>query len=227
MPTAKHPDLLTTLQARFEKNMQRHRGITWDAVEKRLKGKTAKLKALQAMEESGGEPDVIGNDGKDGFIFADCATESPSGRRSLCYDQEGLESRKEHLPAGNAVDEAAAMGIELLDEAGYHALQELGEFDLKTSSWLATPAELRAKGGALFGDRRYDRVFIYHNGAQSYYGARVSGDAEGLTGITLRRARSREDLPAGWVPVAPESPLWPPPTHREPTRTDPLQRVSV
>jgi hypothetical protein len=172
MPSTKSSDLLTTLQARFEANMQRHKGITWPAVEARLKGKSAKLKALLAMEETGGEPDVIGKDGKDGFVFADCSAESPSGRRSLCYDQEGLESRKEHRPSGNAVDEAAAMGIELLDEAGYLALQELGEFDLKTSSWLATPPDLRAKGGALFGDRRYGRVFIYHNGAQSYYGAR-------------------------------------------------------
>jgi hypothetical protein len=172
MPSPKSTDLLATLQARFEKHMHRHKGITWAAVEARLKGKTAKLKALQAMEETGGEPDVIGNDGKDGFIFADCTPESPSGRRSLCYDQEGLESRKDHPPKGNAMDEASAMGIELLDEAGYHALQQLGEFDLKTSSWLLTPPELRAKGGALFGDRRYGRVFIYHNGAQSYYGAR-------------------------------------------------------
>jgi hypothetical protein len=172
MPSPKSPDLLATLEARFEKHMPRHKGITWDAVAKRLKGKTAKLKALNAMEETGGEPDVIGKDGKDGFVFADCSAESPSGRRSLCYDQEGLESRKDHPPAGNAVDEAAAMGIELLDEAGYLALQKLGEFDLKTSSWLATPPKLRSKGGALFGDRRYGRVFIYHNGAQSYYAAR-------------------------------------------------------
>jgi hypothetical protein len=172
MPSAEPTDLLTTLQARFEQHPHRHKGIAWANVAARVTDKVPKLKALDAMERTGGEPDVIGRDGKDGFLFADCSAESPAGRRSLCYDQAGLESRKEHRPAGNAVDEAAAMGIELLDEAGYHALQELGEFDLKTSSWLATPPELRAKGGALFGDRRYGRVFIYHNGAQSYYGAR-------------------------------------------------------
>lgn len=168
------PDLdqLSTLQARFEQHPHRHKGIAWADVVTRVTDNVPKLKALDAMERTGGEPDVIGRDGKDGFIFADCSAESPAGRRSLCYDQAGLESRKEHRPVGNAVEAAAAMGIELLDEAGYHALQELGEFDLKTSSWLFTPAGLRAKGGALFGDRRYGRVFIYHNGAQSYYAAR-------------------------------------------------------
>jgi hypothetical protein len=172
MPKTKPTDLLSTLQARFEANMHRHPGITWEAVAARLDGKTAKLKALEAMERSGGEPDVTARDGKSGFIFTDCSPESPTGRRSLCYDQAGLESRKDHPPAGNAVDEAAAMGIELLDEPAYLALQELGEFDLKTSSWLATPPALRKLGGAIFGDRRYGRVFIYHNGAQSYYAAR-------------------------------------------------------
>lgn len=172
MPSAEPTDLLTTLQVRFEQHPHRHKGIAWANVAARVTDNVPKLKALDAMERTGGEPDVIGRDGKDGFLFADCSAESPAGRRSLCYDQAGLESRKEHRPVGNAVDAAAAMGIELLDEAGYHALQELGEFDLKTSSWLFTPAGLRAKGGALFGDRRYGRVFIYHNGAQSYYGAR-------------------------------------------------------
>lgn len=172
MPSPTSSDLLAALQARFEQHPHRHAGITWGAVEARLKGSAPKLKVLEAMERTGGEPDVIGKDAN-GFLFADCSAESPAGRRSLCYDQAGLESRKEHRPAGNAVDEAAAMGIELLDETGYIALQQLGEFDLKTSSWLATPPELRGKGGALFGDRRYGRVFIYHNGAQSYYGARA------------------------------------------------------
>lgn len=151
--------------------MPRHPGIAWEAVADRLARNPSARTSLEAMERTGGDPDVIGREGK-GFVFVDCAAESPSGRRSLCYDRAGLESRKDHPPRGSAVEEAAAMGVELLDAAGYLALQELGEFDLKTSSWLLTPPELRARGGALFGDRRYGRVFIYHNGAQSYYAAR-------------------------------------------------------
>lgn len=151
--------------------MPRHPGIAWEAVADRLARNPSARTSLEAMERTGGDPDVIGREGN-GFVFADCAAESPSGRRSLCYDRAGLESRKDHPPRGSAVEEAAAMGVELLDEASYLALQELGEFDLKTSSWLLTPPELRARGGALFGDRRYGRVFIYHNGAQSYYAAR-------------------------------------------------------
>lgn len=165
-------DLLRALQARFEKNMPRHRGMTWASVQERLGRNAGALKTLAAMESSGGEPDVIGADASGRVIFCDCAAESPAGRRSLCYDAEALDKRKEHKPAGSAVASAAAMGIELLTEQQYLELQELGEFDRKTSSWLKTPADFRARGGALFGDRRYGRVFVYHNGAQSYYGAR-------------------------------------------------------
>jgi hypothetical protein len=149
-------------------------------VEARLKAAPAKLRALEAMEASGGEPDVIGRDGRSGpFLFVDCAAESPKGRRSLCYDRKALDARKEHKPADSAMDVAAAMGVELLDEAQYRRLQELGEFDTKTSSWLLTPPAIRKLGGAVFGDRRYDTVFLYHNGADSYYAAR------GFRGILL------------------------------------------
>lgn len=164
-------DLLAALQARFEKNMPRHKGIAWADVQARLESGAGALKSLAAMEASGGEPDVIGREGS-AFVFCDCAAESPSGRRSLCYDREALDSRKENKPQGSAVEMAAELGIELLDEKQYRQLQELGEFDLKTSSWIRTPAEIRSLGGALFCDRRYDKVFTYHNGVQSYYAAR-------------------------------------------------------
>jgi hypothetical protein len=165
--------LLRALEDRFARHGHRHEGIAWGAVEARLQARPAALKALFEMERSGGEPDVVTLDPADGRIdFCDCAPETPVGRRSLCYDRQARESRKENAPAGSAVEAAAAIGIELLSEADYRALQALGEFDLKTSSWIATPAEVRALGGALFGDRRYGRVFVYHNGAQSYYAAR-------------------------------------------------------
>ncbi len=172
----KAPDrstLLRTLERRFAEHPHRHRGLDWAKVRSRLEGKSSLLRSLAAMEASGGEPDVIGRDGAtDRLLFCDCSAESPAGRRSLCYDREALDARKEHRPAGSAVETAAAMGIELLSEDRYRALQELGEFDLKTSSWIHTPREIRALGGALFGDRRFGRVFTYHNGAQSYYAAR-------------------------------------------------------
>lgn len=165
--------LLESLMARFQKNLQRHRGCAWDDVRATLEGRPAALASLHAMESSGGEPDVIGRDDASGrYVFCDCSAESPSGRRSLCYDREALDSRKEHKPAGSAVEAAAAMGIELLTEQQYRELSRLGEFDTKTSSWVATPEDVRAQGGALFCDRRYGRVFVYHNGAQSYYAAR-------------------------------------------------------
>ena len=165
--------LLAALQSRFTKNMARHKGIAWDKVEAKLEASPEKLWSLQQMEATGGEPDVVGFDKKTGeYIFFDCSEESPKGRRSLCFDREGWESRKEHRPAGNAMDTAAGMGISLLNEDEYRHLQTLGEFDLKTSSWLSTPAAVRKPGGAFFGDRRYNHVFIYHNGAQSYYAAR-------------------------------------------------------
>lgn len=168
----KHP-LLHTLAERFQGHPERHAAIAWADVAARLDARPAALRALQAMEDSGGEPDVIGRDGATGqLLFCDCAAETPSGRRSLCFDDAALHARKENKPAGSAMGMAATLGIELLDEAQYRALQELGEFDLKTSSWLATPHEVRALGGALFGDRRYGRVFTYHNGVQSYYAAR-------------------------------------------------------
>ena len=166
-------ELLEALKARFDKNTRRHKGIDWAAVQGRLEATVGKLRSLGEMERTGGEPDVIGQDKKTGaFVFCDCSAESPAGRRSVCYDRDALESRKEHRPEGNAVDMAAAMGIELLTEEEYRALQELGEFDLKTSSWVKTPADIRKLGGALFCDRRYGKVFLYHNGAQSYYAAR-------------------------------------------------------
>lgn len=166
-------DLLKTLKTRFEKNMSRHKGLEWSKVEARLKGNLEKLWSLNEMEESGGAPDVVSFDKKSGeFIFYDCSSETPKERRSLCFDREALDSRKEHKPGGNAVDMANAMGIELLTEEQYRELQELGEFDLKTSSWIQTPAPIRKLGGALFMDRRYDHVFVYHNGASSYYAVR-------------------------------------------------------
>ena len=165
--------LLETLKDRFAKHMQRHKGIAWGDVQAALESNPAALKSLHAMEESGGEPDVIGTDRKSGQItFCDCSAQSPAGRRSICYDREALDARKEHKPKNNAVEMAAAMGIELLTEEQYRALQQLGEFDTKTSSWILTPPDVRALGGALFCDRRYDKVFVYHNGAESYYAAR-------------------------------------------------------
>ena len=166
-------ELLATLKARFEKNPGRHEGIAWDDVLARLEADPAKLWPLHEMERTGGEPDVTGRDSETGeYLFFDCSPESPKGRVSTCYDREGWESRKEHRPESNAIDMAAAMGIELLTEEQYFELQKLGEFDRKTSSWIRTPGDLRKLGGALFGDRRFGRVFIYHNGAQSYYSAR-------------------------------------------------------
>lgn len=173
MKTQERDALLQALKARFESHMHRHQGMTWTDVQTRLAGHPGALNSLQAMEATGGEPDVIGRDTKSGqLVFCDCAAESPAGRRSLCYDREALDSRKENKPQGSAVEMAAEMGIELLSEAQYRALQELGEFDVKTSSWIRTDPEVRALGGALFCDRRYGRVFVYHNGAQSYYAAR-------------------------------------------------------
>jgi hypothetical protein len=166
-------ELLTGLKARFERNMSRHKGLEWAKVQARLEASAEKLWSLHEMERTGGEPDVVGHDKKTGeTIFYDCSAESPKGRTSLCYDREGLESRKEFKPKDTAVDMAAAMGIELLTEEQYQGLQKLGDFDAKTSSWIATPAEIRKLGGALYGDRRYGRVFTGHNGAQSYYGGR-------------------------------------------------------
>jgi len=166
-------ELLKTLKARFEKNKNRHKGIEWIKVEAKLKKSTDKLWSLSEMEQTGGEPDVVGYNTKKGeYIFYDCSMESPGGRRSLCYDAEALASRKEHKPKDSAVNMAAAMGIELLTEEQYRELQNLGEFDLKTSSWIKTPDKIRKLGGALFCDRRYDTVFTYHNGAESYYAAR-------------------------------------------------------
>jgi hypothetical protein len=172
MTPAKRDDLIQVLKTRFEENMQRHPGVTWASVVARVEGNRAALKALAAMEASGGEPDVIGADASGQITFCDCAAESPSGRRSLCYDRDALDARKENKPNGSAVEMAAGMGIALLTEQQYRELQLLGEFDTKTSSWVQTPSDVRALGGALFCDRRYDKVFVYHNGAQSYYAAR-------------------------------------------------------
>jgi hypothetical protein len=166
-------ELLGALKARFAKNMSRHIGLEWAKVQAKLDANAEKLWSLYEMERTGGEPDVVGHDGKTGgYIFCDCSGESPSGRRSLCYDREALDSRKEAKPRDNAMDVAAAMGIQLLAEEEYRELQKLGKFDTKTSSWVKTPAEIRSLGGALFCDRRYDTVFVYHNGAESYYAAR-------------------------------------------------------
>lgn len=166
-------DLLRILKNRFEKNMNRHKSIEWAKVQARLEANPGKLWSLDEMEVTGGEPDVVGHDKKTGeYIFYDCSEESPKGRRSVCYDGEALASRKEHKPKNSAMDMAAGMGIEILTEEKYRELQELGEFDTKTSSWVKTPVEIRELGGALFCDRRYDHVFVYHNGAESYYAAR-------------------------------------------------------
>ncbi|HUA16243.1 MAG TPA: DUF4256 domain-containing protein [Verrucomicrobiae bacterium] len=166
-------EFLKALQARFEKNMNRHQGLEWGKVQARLEANAEKLWSLHEMEKTDGEPDVVGHDKKTGeYIFYDCSAESPKSRRSLCYDREALDSRKENKPKGNAADMAAAMGIEFLTEEQYRELQKLGEFDLKTSSWVKTPARVRKLGGALFCDRRFDTVFVYHNGAESYYAAR-------------------------------------------------------
>src|SRR5215212_2693696 len=170
---AQHEELLRTLKARFAKNMNRHKGVEWAKVQAKLEANPEKLWSLGKMESTGGEPDVVGQDKKTGkYIFFDCSAETPKGRVSVCYDREGWESRKEHRPKTTAMDMAAAMGIELLTEEEYLELQKLGEFDLKTSSWVKTPAEMRKLGGALYCDRRYGRVFTGHNGAQSYYAAR-------------------------------------------------------
>ena len=167
-------ELLSALKARFEKNMNRHKGLEWDKVLARLETNTEKLWSLNEMETTGGEPDVVGHDKKSGeYLFVDCSAETPKGRTSVCYDREGLESRKEHKPENNAMDMAAAMGIDLLTEEQYGELQKLGNFDTKTSSWVKTPADIRKLGGALYCDRRYGRVFVGHNGAQSYYSARA------------------------------------------------------
>ena len=166
-------EILKTLQARFEKNMNRHKGREWAEVQARLEAQAERLWSLNEMERTGGEPDVVGDDKKTGeYIFCDCSAESPEGRRSLCYDREALQSRKAHKPQDNAVDVAAAMGVELLTEEQYRELQKLGSFDTKTSSWVKTPSNIRKLGGALFCDRRFDTVFVYHNGAESYYAAR-------------------------------------------------------
>jgi Protein of unknown function (DUF4256) len=165
--------LLRTLQARFQTNMNRHNGLEWAEVQAKLEANAEKLWSLNEMERTGGEPDVVGHDKKTGeYIFYDCAEESPKGRRSICYDREALESRKEHKPKDSALDMASAMGIELLTEEQYRELQRLGEFDTKTSSWVKTPSAVRKLGGALFCDRRFDTVFVYHNGAESYYAGR-------------------------------------------------------
>ena len=166
--------LLSTLKTRFERNMQRHQGLEWAKVQTKLEANLEKLWSLHEMERTGGEPDVVGHDPQTGeYIFFDCSAQSPKGRRSTCFDRQGQEARKEHRPEHNAVDMAADMGIELLTEDQYRALQKLGEFDTKTSSWVQTPAEIRELGGALYCDRRYNHVFVYHNGAQSYYGSRA------------------------------------------------------
>jgi hypothetical protein len=168
-----HEELLNTLKVRFEKNMNRHKDIEWAKVQAKLEANTEKLWSLDEMEITGGEPDVVGHDKKtDEYLFYDCSAESPKGRRSVCYDHEALEARKEHKPENSAVEMAGDMGIELLTEEQYRELQKLGNFDLKTSSWVKTPAEIRKLGGAIFCDRRYDTVFLYHNGAESYYAAR-------------------------------------------------------
>src|SRR5690242_21860025 len=167
-------ELLGVLKARFEKNRSRHKGLEWAQVQARLEADTVKPWSLHEMERTGGEPDVVGHDKETGeYVFYDCSAESPKGRRSVCYDREALEARREHKPKTSATDMAAAMGIEILTEAQYRELQTLGEFDAKTSSWVLTPADIRARGGAIFCDRRYDHVFTYHNGAESYYAGRA------------------------------------------------------
>ena len=173
MKAKQREELLRALKGRFEKNMNRHQGLEWAKVQAKLEANTEKLWSLDEMEITGGEPDVVGYDKKTGeYIFYDCSAESPKGRRSICYDGEALEARKEHKPENNAIDMAADMGIELLTEGQYRELQQLGKFDTKTSSWIITPPAIRKLDGALFCDRRYDHVFVYHNGADSYYAAR-------------------------------------------------------
>jgi hypothetical protein len=173
MNAKQREELLELLKARFEKNMNRHKGVDWAKVQAKLEANAEKLRSLHEMERTGGEPDVVGHDKKTGeYIFYDCSVESPKGRRSVCYDREALEARKENKPKDSAINMAAAMGVELLTEEQYRELQKLGEFDLKTSSWVKTPADIRKLGGALFCDRRYNTVFLYHNGADSYYAAR-------------------------------------------------------
>jgi len=168
-----HEELLDALKSRFEKNMNRHKGLEWAEIQAKLEANAKELWVLHEMERTGGEPDVVGHDRKTGeYIFYDCSEESPRGRRSLCYDREALASRKEHKPKDNAADMAAAMGVELLTEEQYRELQKVGDFDTKTSSWVKTPPAIRKLGGALFCDRRFDTVFVYHNGAESYYAAR-------------------------------------------------------
>jgi hypothetical protein len=173
LSTEQHKEILSLLKARFEKNMNRHKGYEWTKVQAKLEANTEKLWSLNEMEETGGDPDVVGYDAKTGeYVFCDCSMESPKGRRNVCYDREALESRKEHKPGNSAMDMASDMGIQLLTEEQYRELQKLGDFDTKTSSWIKTPSEIRKLGGALFADFRYGNVFMYHNGAESYYGAR-------------------------------------------------------
>jgi hypothetical protein len=173
LPPGQRDELLGTLKARFEKHMDRHKGLVWTKVQAKLEAGPAKLWTLNEMESSGGEPDVVAVDQKTGeIIFYDCSAESPKGRRNVCYDRQALDSRKDFKPQDSALELAAAMGIEILTEEQYRELQELGEFDAKTSSWLKTPSEIRNLGGAIFGDRRYEHVFVFHNGADSYYGNR-------------------------------------------------------
>jgi len=173
LSSEQHEELLRALKARFDKNMNRHKDLDWTEVQAKLEANTDKLWSLNEMERTGGEPDVVGRDKKTGeYMFYDCSAESPKGRRNVCYDREGLEARKAFKPENNAIDFAAAMGIELLTEEQYRELQKLGNFDTKTSSWVKTPSDIRKLGGALFADRRYGHVFVYHNSAPSYYGAR-------------------------------------------------------
>ena len=174
MSSEQREELLNALKARFEKNMKRHKGVDWDKVQAKLEAGSEKLWSLNEMERTGGEPDIVGHDKKTGeYIFYDCSAESPKGRRSLCYDREALESRKEYKPENNAIDMAATMGIKLLTEEQYRGLQKLGQFDTKTSSWVKTPSDIRKLGGAIFADYRFGHVFVYHNGAESYYAARA------------------------------------------------------
>lgn len=173
LPPEHRTEMLTILKDRFDENMKRHKGLEWSKVQAKLEANKERLWSLSEMERTGGEPDVVGYDKKTGeYVFYDCSDESPKGRRSLCYDRAALDSRKEHKPKDSAMDLAAAMGVEILTEEQYRELQQLGEFDLKTSSWVRTPVEIRKLGGAIFCDRRYDTVFTYHNGAESYYAAR-------------------------------------------------------